>query len=416
MGIDLGDDYSQVSCWNPGTETAEALTVTEDESSCLISSVICKKKTEDVWYVGEEAYRRALLNEGVMVDKLIKLARRDGSATIEGVKYTASELLYRFVNELMKMTRERFGGDGVESLVFTVQSLEGSFADLLVEIAGRCGVPRGCVHIMTHAETFLFYVLSQQRDVWANACCMFDLTEEGLHYYEMRVIRGRRPQIAEAWHEKQEDGFDLSVLDTESGRHMGDLILVSCARRLLARKVFSSVFLTGRGFVTTDWAPDFLTYVCQKRKVFAGQHVFASGAACAAADQLRETSAYPFTFLCEGRIESTVSVNARWGGRSEKVVLAEAGTNWYEARSSVELIPDGTDTLEFQIQPASSPRTDKVRVNLDEFPRRPNKTTRIEVIVAFNAENSMTVRVRDLGFGELFMSSGKTIRKDFLLS
>lgn len=416
MGIDLCDDYSQVSCWQAATGKAEAVRVTKDESSCLISSVICKKKTENVWFVGEEAYRRALLNEGVMVDKLIKLARRDGSATIEGVKYSASELLYHFVSELMKMSEERFGDGEVESLVFTVQTLEGQLADLLVGIAERCGVRRDRVHIMTHAETFLYYVLSQQRDVWANACCMFDLTEEGLHYYEMRVIRGRRPQIAEAWHEKQEDGFDLSVLDTDSGRHMGDLILESCAKRLLARKVFSSVFLTGKGFVTTDWAPDFLAYVCQKRKVFAGQHVFASGAAYAAADQLRRTTSYPFTFLCDGRIDSAVSVNARWGGRSEKVVLAEAGTNWYEARSSVELIPDGTDTLELQIQQVRNQRTDKVRVDLSEFPRRPNKTTRIEVIVSFTAEDCMTVRVRDLGFGELFAPSGKTIRKDFYLS
>ena len=228
----------------------------------------------------------------------------------------------------------------------------------------------------------------------------------------MRVVRGRNPQVVEAAKEKLEEGFSLNVLDSASGEHMGDSILSSCADRLLARKIISSVILTGKGFVSTDWAPGFLKKVCFKRKVFAGQHIFASGAAVAAADSLKEDTAFPYVFMCEGRTKASVEMDVRYDGRMEKLVLAEMGTNWYEARTSVELIPDGTEELDFFVRRYGLPHAEKVSVSLEEFPERPNKTTRTEVILSFTEEDLMTIRVRDLGFGEIFPSSGKVIRKD----
>lgn len=416
LGIDLCDDYSQVSCMNPLDMTTEAITLSSDESSCLIPTVICKKRGEDEWFGGEEAYRRALFNEGTMVDKLVKLARKDGSATIEGVKYSAEELLYRFVEMLITMARQKYQLEEIDSLVFTVQTLEGDLLDLLVRVAERCGVPRELVHILNHTESFVYYVISQKQEVWANISCMFDLTEDGLHYYEMKMIRGRNPRIVEAAHERMEESFSLDLLDNASGEHLGDTILTACAERLLSRKIISSVFLTGRGFAKTDWLKNFLPVVCRKRKVFAGQHIFASGAAYVAYDVLQETSSYPFICLCEGRLQSSVCVSAVYAERNEKVMLASAGTNWYEARSRVELIPDNMDYLELNIISARIPRADKIKIDLTEFPVRPNKTTKIEVIVSFVSEDCMTVRIIDRGFGDLFPASGKMIRKDFYLS
>ena len=415
IGMDLCDDYSQVCCYDPLSGETKAVAMSEEESSCLIPTAICKKKMESTWFIGEEAYRRALFNEGVMVNKLVRLAEKDGSATIDGVKYPAEELLYRFVWQLLQMTSEQFGARETAALVFTVQRFSGELPDLLVRVAERCGVLRDRVRIFSHTESFVTYVLSRPKEEWTNTVSMFDLTEEGLHYYEMRVIRGRKPQVAEGRHVKLEEGFSLNVLDSASGEHMGDSILTACADRMLDKKVVSSVFLTGKGFLNTDWAAHFLKKICVKRKVFAGQHVFASGAAYAAADFLRAESAYPFTCLCEGRVGVSVSLPVIFEGRSEKMTLVEAGTNWYEARSGVELIPDGTSLLELTVAKPGMPHPDHVRVDFSEFPQRPNKTTRIEVIVSFTAEDHMTVRIIDRGFGDLFPASGKVIRKDVAL-
>ena len=416
LGIDLCDDYSQISCFRPLNMEPEPVSLGEQDSSGLIPTVLCKKKGEDSWLIGQEAYRLALLGGGTMVDKLVKLVRKEGCATIEGVRYSAEELLRIYVGKLLELTVRRYGTAEVESLVFTIQELEGHFLDKLVRVAEGCGVRREAVHILSHTESFIYYVISQQKDVWSNQTCLFDLTEDGLHFYEMKVIRGRKPQIVEASHQRLEEGFSLDVLDNPAGERLGDTILSACAERLFQRKLISSVFLTGKGFLTNDWAPNFLKLVCNKRKVFAGQHLFSGGAAYVAFDLLQERTAYPYVCICEGRIRSTVSLYAVYGGRKEQVVLAEAGSNWYEAKSSVEFILDDVNRLDLTVTPVGSPRVEKVSVSLDELPARPNKTTRIEVIVSFTAERCMTVRVVDKGFGDLFPATGKVIRRDFYIS
>ena len=75
VGIDLGDLLTQVRC-------------ADWETDWSISTVLCKKKQENEWYVGKKAYSSALQGEGILCDKLLSLVRKKGTATLEGVKYT----------------------------------------------------------------------------------------------------------------------------------------------------------------------------------------------------------------------------------------------------------------------------------------------------------------------------------------
>lgn len=419
LGIDLCDDYSQISCFSSRmTEPEPVYYQPEDENkkeNVLIPMVVCKKKGKDEWLIGEEACRTALFNDGTTVDKLVKMIHDDKFATIEGVRYSAGELMRRYLEKLLLLPKAQYGTDEIRSVVFTVQTLDGRFIDCLVRTAEACGIDRSAVHVVSHTESFVYHTISQKKDVWANLTSLFDLTDEGLHYYEMKVIRGCVPQMIEASHEKMQEGFRLDVLDNPNGARLGDTILTSCADRMLHKKVVSAVLLSGRVFPSIDWAPDFKKAVCTRRKVYYVPQIFAIGAAYLAYDALQETSAYPFICSCEGRISSTVSLQAVYEGRKEQVILASAGSNWYEARSSIDLIPDDMEELEFTITPAGSRRVEKVNISLAELPKRPNKTTRIEVIVSFTSEKCMTVRVVDLGFGDLYPASDTVIRRDIYI-
>ena len=70
IGLDLNDDYTQICCY-------------DKEKSWTIPTVICRRKEEEVWLSGEEAYAATLLGEGVIVDKLLKMAAKEASATAE---------------------------------------------------------------------------------------------------------------------------------------------------------------------------------------------------------------------------------------------------------------------------------------------------------------------------------------------
>ncbi len=416
LGTELSDDYRQVCSFKTSTEEPESMTFGVEALSTRIPTVLCKKKGEDTWLIGEEAYRVALLGNGTMVDKLIKLVGKDGCATIEGVCYSAEDLLNKYMQRLMTLVKEKKSGQEIISLVVTVQTLEGKFLDALIRSTEFCGISRDMVHVLSHTETYIYYVINQKKELWANQTALFDLTEDGFHYYEMRTLRGRKPQLIEAKHEKLEEGFSLEVLETPSGEKLGDTILTACADRLFAKKLFSSVFLTGKGFQETAWASGFLKLICNKRRVFASPQIFSAGAAYAAYDLMQEVSDQSFDFSCEGRIPSTVSLHALCDGRRERVILASAGTNWYEAKTRAEFILDDVDSLELMLTPAGGARTEKINISLDELPARPNKTTRIEVILSFTSERCMTIRILDKGFGAIFPAVGTMIRRDFYLS
>lgn len=47
IGLDLNDDYSQISC-------------NEKEKSWTVPTVICRRKEKETWLIGEEAYAATL--------------------------------------------------------------------------------------------------------------------------------------------------------------------------------------------------------------------------------------------------------------------------------------------------------------------------------------------------------------------
>ena len=415
LGIDICDDCSQISSYNPDLGDVESITLGGEAAADRIPTVICKKNGLDEWLIGEEAFRAALTGGGTLVDRLIKLTGKNGSATIEGTKYTAEQLIYKYIEKLIDLAARRYGVEELDSIVFTLHDPGPRINDMLIRCAEKRGISRQLVHIYSHTETFAYYILSQSSDIWMNQVSLFDLRENGLFYYEMRAIRGRKPIVVEARREKIPEVFALSVLDTPAGEKIADKILSSCASRVLDKKSISSVVLTGKGFIDTAWAHDFLEVICNRRRVFYAGQIFAQGAAYAAADHIAEKSKFNYLMICDGRLASNVSVNAIADGRKEQIMLANAGSNWYEAGSKAMFILDDIHKLDIDVYSAITDKSRKIEISLGELPARPAKTTRIEVVLSFSSEKKMTVRVYDRGFGDLFPSSEKVIREDFTI-
>ena len=63
--------------------------------------------------------------------------------------------------------------------------------------------------------------------------------------------------------------------------------------------------------------------------------------------------------------------------------------------------------MEFVITPLTGGNVTNRSVSLDGLPERPGRTTRLNVQVEMASVNQAVVTVSDLGFGELFKSSGK---------
>ena len=402
IGLALCDSYTQVNCGG-------------QEKVWAFPTVICRKKNEDMWFVGEEAYGFTLTGEGVIVDKLLNLARKNGTATIGDIKFTGQELLERFIEQAIALPAEAYGTEQIRQMVVALPNVDNRTMDCLLYCADHLKIPRSHFHVISYSESFLYYVLSQEQNIWKNQVGLFDLSQKGLRYYEMKVVKGLRQTLVLSDYENLDEGVDLDVLETQAGARLADRILCACGERLLAKKTFSAIFLTGRGFEKPEWASDFTKLAARRRRVFSEPYIFAMGAACKAMDHLAKETAFPFVLICEGRLKATISMEVVHEEKTTQLVIAASGDSWYEAKSTMEFILDHQDELIFQIQPVDQKKKSEVKIPLKGFPERPERTTRIQLKTGFKNENTMAVVIKDKGFGELFPASDTEIGREIVL-
>ncbi len=402
VGIDLCDTYTQINGL-------------DEEKTWMIPTVICRNKQQEEWYIGEDAYAHTLQGDGIIVDRLVKLVKKDGTATLGDVRYEAKELMRHFLELVIACPQKEYGQQEIRQVVVSVRWLDMKLIRIIKECLIEIGISADRIHIISHAEGFVYYTLSQKKEIWNGTVGMFDLSEEGLRYYEMKVQRGLKKTTVMAEYEDLDEGFSLDILETASGAKLADKILCACAERMTQKKLYATMLLSGRGFDRQDWAEGFMKSLSGSRRLYLEQAIFAKGAAYRALDFTHDKSSYPFTCICEGRLRATVSMNVVHKGQETSVVVASAGDCWYERRAVIDVIPDQQKTIDFVVTPLDTKKKKMVSIELEGFPERLDRTMKVRIMVAFLDGHTMDVRLKDLGFGELFPSSGAQIRQEVML-
>ena len=85
--------------------------------------------------------------------------------------------------------------------------------------------------------------------------------------------------------------------------------------------------------------------------------------------------------------------------------------------SSYDMILDDQDFIDFQVTSITKPqRPLRLRMMLDTFPERENRTTKVRMTTEFRDADTLRVTVKDLGFGDIFPASDKEIVEEIDLS
>ena len=94
-------------------------------------------------------------------------------------------------------------------------------------------------------------------------------------------------------------------------------------------------------------------------------------------------------------------------GEEAYFAVLDGGVSWYEAFADFEVILESGNTVEFQVTPLTGEPATEREIVLEGLPERPKKTSRLKVHVEMSAPDRVTVTIEDMGFGEIFPSSGK---------
>ena len=114
------------------------------------------------------------------------------------------------------------------------------------------GIARGNVHIASHTECFVYYVLNQRRDVWGGQVGMFSLSDEDLRYYELKVTRGPRRMTAIAEHEELEEASASAFSIQAPGQRWQTRSCAPAESGFYRKRSFLDL-PDGKGFARTDW-------------------------------------------------------------------------------------------------------------------------------------------------------------------
>ncbi|MBP3735518.1 MAG: hypothetical protein J6I56_00690 [Lachnospiraceae bacterium] len=399
VGFDLCDDYSQISFAEAGKEV-QTFEPESGSGSYNIPTLLYYIPGTDTWHTGRDAAMYSSHTEGTLITHLIEEAAADNTVTVGEKALDPVKLLTLFVRSCLEKLAYVVPTQEIGVLMFTLRTLDQRSIEMMEKVMEDLPVPRERIFIEEHDSSFYHYMLEQDpmlRDRGALLC-------EYKGYDRMQLSRlsfNRRttPVVSSVRSTEYGSLPYTSPLDM-------DMSFLRILQQEMAKESFSSAHLIGEGF-GREWMKDSIQLLCRNCRVFQGDNLYSKGAAVSASYKADPPQiAEEYFFLSESKLKSNIGLQAIRNGEEGYFPLLDAGCNWYEAQHTEDFILEGTNELQLIMMPLSGGRASRYTIRLDELPVREDRMTRIRLSLSLKTAGQLQVRIRDLGFGEIFPASG----------
>ncbi len=415
MGIDLANDYTQIAVIdNPDSNESKGIPASRGNTDCLIRSVLYISR-EGTWHIGDDAVKRAEMDGGECAEDIVNIMLSGGELQYNGSVYSAYELMRGYLNACIEHVRFLYVDISIKEICITAVDNPKVFTDNAYKALGTLGFLKENIRVISHSEAFIYYTCAQRREIWVNDVCLMDFTKDNFTFYILTTKRNSNPKVINVELTDYTQMFNIEKLSDPKEAEKYDVKLYNVILEKFRKRVFSTVFLTGRGFNAFSWPEQSMEELLNKRHVFKGYNLFVKGAVIAA-DKHNKTERNEFLFECPGRTKVDVGIFIMHDNKNMNLTLSKAGTNWHEAGATVECILDDINRFTVVITDPVSMFNRNISIVLPTFPGRPNKATRVRIALAYTDDTNMVIRVDDMGFGEFFKPSGVNLVKNINVS
>lgn len=403
LGIDLADDYTQVSYYTQGGELF-SVSISKDPMKYRIPTMLCAFKDGSDWLFGEDAAFTAESDSCVKVTGLVSRALDNSAAEVFSQSYPADILLERYFRRLLAAVKAKLGEVRIKRIVITAKKVNDNLRRNAGSALELLGVRGENLKVITHLESFMYYVVSQNRDIWINDVGLFDFDSEGANFYRLSFGRRNTPLTVVADRTDLSDKINMSMLEADEIDRLR-YVFESTASVILHKQLISALYFTGQGYESA-WADDILKKLCNGRRIFRGQNLYVKGAGYAAGliDSGDDTS---FFFVNDEVLKSSISIRAFSDGAYREIMLADAGRPCSGAGAEIEVIMDHTNELDFIVHNVLKKDFVCAIMTLDTLNLRTDRSIRLNIRLAFPDRNTCVITVRDAGFGEIYRTSHK---------
>lgn len=394
LGIDLDDQNAVVSYYELNMKEPETLSMVAGSEVFQIPVLLTKKTGIGQWFIGEEAKRLALLQGSDGTKRLLSRALGGEMVFVDGEKYPASELLTLYLKKLILLAGSLGKPGKPDVLLICLERLSREATKLFAGIATGLGLSEEQVMLLDRKECFYYFVYHQGQELTLHDVCLFDYRGEDIRCGRLEKNPHTTPQLV--------------TLTEEVYRMDGtakDEAFLRILQETFRGHIVSSSYLIGDGF-DGNWMKLSVSFLCKGRRAFVGKNLYSKGA-CYAAAVLEGWHEWQYVYLGDNEMKVNVCLKLYNRGVMEFFTLISAGDNWYETVGECEVILCGSPEIDFWLQPPNSREARVVKLELSDLPERPEKTTRLRITAKPLSDSRVQIQIKDLGFGELFQSSGK---------
>lgn len=409
VGYDLGDRVSQISCFYWEKNEPITISTVAGEEQYNIPTILCKRKEVNQWFYGKDAKRHGTEEGGIIISNLVTLAKKGNEVTIDGELFNPIHLLALFIKRSLSLVSMLADTDHIDGLMITVRELDSVMVDVLEKVTRQLGMDREKVFYQSNVESFYQFCLHQEESLWRQQVVVFDYDGDCMQSMRMEINHKTKPMVAFIDKQYHEEMPAWNPPRDEQSRAIActqiDETFEHVLERVMGGKMVATAFLIGDGF-KEEWCKNSLRVLCRNRRVFQGNNLYSKGACYAIREKSVPTrTMQQYIFLGEDKVKANIGMVLISKGTECYSPMLDAGINWFEAKTKKDVILESGNTITFQVVPLNGTERKELIMTLKDIPERPRGATRLRISLEFLSENTIQIKVKDLGFGEIFKSS-----------
>ena len=301
-------------------------------------------------------------------------------------------------------------------IMVTVPELVSPLDERIPGTLEEMGIERKYIFLQDYKSSFYYYTVNQKRELWSADVALLEYEEDTMNGYVLHVDKSTKPALVTV-EKAASQKMDESVRDgrpEEEWNRERDRLFFELLKKVFERRNVTTSYLMGDYF-DKSWAERSFQYLCYHRHAFQGKNLYTKGACYGAMERMGVITLPDLLFLGEDIIHENLGMNMRIRGKEMYYPIITAGVNWYEAHHVCEFIPDNETSITIITKPMTGGQEINHILRLTDFPRRPNRATRLRMTVYFVSAHRCKVEVEDLGFGGFFRPSGKKWKREITL-
>lgn len=387
VGLDIRDDITQIAVLEPSKEGPDILMAGGEGGGQTMN---IKTEVE-------------IPGSGLRVQGFLEKIYQQETIYADGRKSNPVNILAAFLRRTLSLTKKKYPSESIRMLVVTTEYRELSFITTVYKALEKLGIGKDRALVADRGQSYVYYVMSQKKELWVNQVGMFDFRDSRITYYQMQADRLKRPAIVKVTEKDYSDYAQLFISGEQTDEEKSS-IFEGMVHGAIHGQIITSLYMTGAGF-ENDFAADVMKKLCVGRHLFKGDNLYVCGACYMARELGGERRLDDVVYLGEDIVTSDLTIQVYADAQERELPLVRAGTAWYHIEKEMDLIPDGDQELAVCIKNVVTKKQSVRLIPMDGILGRTDRRARVGIQIRFSGPDRCIMTLRDKGFGEFFPSS-----------